>query len=103
MVHMDLCGPMKVRSRGGSRYVFVLVDDYSRYVWPIFLFTKDETFDEFVVLMKLAQNKYENKLVSIRTDHGTEFDNQAFIKYCRENGVGHNFSAPRTPTTKWCC
>ncbi|XP_074266866.1 uncharacterized protein LOC141590156 [Silene latifolia] len=29
LVHMDLCGPMKVRSRGGSRYVFVLVDDYS--------------------------------------------------------------------------
>ncbi|XP_074318518.1 uncharacterized protein LOC141655331 [Silene latifolia] len=32
LVHMDLCGPMKVRSRGGSRYIFVLVDDYSRYV-----------------------------------------------------------------------
>ncbi|XP_074300948.1 uncharacterized protein LOC141632288 [Silene latifolia] len=30
LVHMDLCGPIKVRSRGGSKYVFVLVDDYSR-------------------------------------------------------------------------
>ncbi|XP_074315402.1 uncharacterized protein LOC141651597 [Silene latifolia] len=76
LVHMDLCGPMKVRSRGGSRYVFVLVDDYSRYVWPIFLSSKDETFDEFVVLMKLAQNKYKHNLGSIRTDPGTEFDNK---------------------------
>jgi len=27
-LHMDLCGPMKVQSRGGYKYVFVIVDDY---------------------------------------------------------------------------
>ena len=29
LLHMDLCGPMRVRSRGGKRFVFVIVDDYS--------------------------------------------------------------------------
>ena len=31
LLHMDLCGPMRVQSTGGNRYIFVLVDDFSRY------------------------------------------------------------------------
>nr|XP_033514403.1 uncharacterized protein LOC117279058 [Nicotiana tomentosiformis] len=30
LLHMDLCGPMRVRSGGGKRYIFVIVDDFSR-------------------------------------------------------------------------
>ena len=74
-----------------------MVDDFSRYVWNIFLSSKDKTFEEFVCLIKRLQNKVNVNLACIRTDHGTEFDNFAFIEYCREHGVDHNFSAPRTP------
>jgi hypothetical protein len=31
LLHMDLVGPAHVRSAGGKWYVFVVVDDYSRY------------------------------------------------------------------------
>ncbi|XP_070022773.1 uncharacterized protein [Nicotiana sylvestris] len=31
LLHMDLCDPMRVQSRGGKRYIFVIVDDYSRF------------------------------------------------------------------------
>ena len=31
MLHIDLCGPMRIMSRGGKRYVCVIVDDYSRF------------------------------------------------------------------------
>jgi len=31
LLHVDLCGPMRVTSRGGKRYVLVIVDDYSRF------------------------------------------------------------------------
>ncbi|GJT60557.1 retrovirus-related pol polyprotein from transposon TNT 1-94 [Tanacetum coccineum] len=30
LLHMDLCGPMRVESINGKRYVLVVVDDYSR-------------------------------------------------------------------------
>nr|GEZ13127.1 integrase, catalytic region, zinc finger, CCHC-type, peptidase aspartic, catalytic [Tanacetum cinerariifolium] len=30
LLHMDLCGPMRVQSINGKRYVLVVVDDYSR-------------------------------------------------------------------------
>ncbi|GKC32174.1 retrovirus-related pol polyprotein from transposon TNT 1-94, partial [Tanacetum coccineum] len=31
LLHMDLCGPMRVESINGQRYILVIVDDYSRY------------------------------------------------------------------------
>ncbi|GJW86794.1 retrovirus-related pol polyprotein from transposon TNT 1-94 [Tanacetum coccineum] len=35
--------------------------------------------------------------MSIRTDHGREFDNEVkFGAFCDANGITHNFSAPRT-------
>nr|GEX29351.1 replication protein A 70 kDa DNA-binding subunit B [Tanacetum cinerariifolium] len=37
LIHMDLCGPMRVASINGKRYVLVIVDDYSRYTWVHFL------------------------------------------------------------------
>ncbi|GJR98701.1 retrovirus-related pol polyprotein from transposon TNT 1-94, partial [Tanacetum coccineum] len=33
LLHMDLCGPMRVASINGKKYIIVIVDDYSRYIW----------------------------------------------------------------------
>ncbi|XP_070057172.1 uncharacterized protein [Nicotiana tomentosiformis] len=96
-IHMDLCGPMRVPSKGGKRYIFVIVDDYSRFTWTLFLRTKDETFEMFVAFVKKIQVKMESKVACIRSDHRTEFDNAKFDEFCSENGITHNFSAPRTP------
>ncbi|XP_015158487.1 uncharacterized protein [Solanum tuberosum] len=32
-----------------------------------------------------------------RSDHGTKFENSQIEGFCAENGINHNFSAPRTP------
>lgn len=47
LLHIDLCGSMRVQSRYGKRYVFVIVDDYFRFTWTLFLETKYETHDIF--------------------------------------------------------
>ncbi|GJV72358.1 retrovirus-related pol polyprotein from transposon TNT 1-94 [Tanacetum coccineum] len=41
-LHMDLCGPMRVQSINGKKYILVIVDDYSRFTWVKFLRSKDE-------------------------------------------------------------
>nr|GEW93019.1 Gag-Pol polyprotein [Tanacetum cinerariifolium] len=33
LLHMDLCGPMRVKSVNGKKYILVIVDDYSRFTW----------------------------------------------------------------------
>ena len=35
--------------------------------------------------------------MSIRSDHGGEFQNEKFEHFCEKHGINHNFSAPRTP------
>nr|GFA10284.1 retrovirus-related Pol polyprotein from transposon TNT 1-94 [Tanacetum cinerariifolium] len=40
-LHMDLCGPMRVQTINGKKYILVIVDDYSRFTWVKFLRSKD--------------------------------------------------------------
>ncbi|GJT00918.1 retrovirus-related pol polyprotein from transposon TNT 1-94 [Tanacetum coccineum] len=42
LLHMDLCGPMRVASVSGKKYILVIVDDYSRFTWVKCLRSKDE-------------------------------------------------------------
>ncbi|GJS45938.1 retrovirus-related pol polyprotein from transposon TNT 1-94 [Tanacetum coccineum] len=98
LLHMDLFGPSAVRSYGGNLYTLVIVDDYSRYTWTRFLKNKIEAFEQFEIFSKKIQNQLGCSIVSIRTDHGREFDNEVqFGEFCNANGITHNFSAPRTP------
>ncbi|GJX79640.1 retrovirus-related pol polyprotein from transposon TNT 1-94, partial [Tanacetum coccineum] len=98
LLHMDLFGPSAIRSYGGNRYTLVIVDDYSRYTWTRFLKDKTEAFDQFEIFSKKIQNQLGRTIVSIRTDHGREFNNEVqFGEFCNANGITHNFSASRTP------
>ena len=65
LIHMDLYGPMRVKSRGGNKYVFVLVDDFTRYTWTIFLPSKDLVFEEFKTLILKLENSLKVPLTSI--------------------------------------
>ncbi|GJZ58286.1 retrovirus-related pol polyprotein from transposon TNT 1-94 [Tanacetum coccineum] len=68
LLHMDLCGPTRVESINGKRYVLVVVDDYSRYTWVFFLHSKDEASE-----------------------------NKTLAKFFDEVGISQQFSATRTP------
>ena len=97
LLHLDLFGPMRTASLGGKFYVFVIVDDFSRFTWTLFLTHKNEAFQTFSNLCKRIQNEKGLSIVAIRSDHGKEFENKDFENYCLQNGFEHNFSAPRTP------
>ncbi|GJS78609.1 retrovirus-related pol polyprotein from transposon TNT 1-94 [Tanacetum coccineum] len=45
LLHMDLCGPMRVASVNGKKYILVIVDDYSRFTCVECLRSKDEAPD----------------------------------------------------------
>ncbi|GKF77247.1 retrovirus-related pol polyprotein from transposon TNT 1-94, partial [Tanacetum coccineum] len=42
LLHMDLCGPMRVASINGKKYILIIVNDFSRFTWVKFLRSKDE-------------------------------------------------------------
>ncbi|GJS65383.1 retrovirus-related pol polyprotein from transposon TNT 1-94 [Tanacetum coccineum] len=75
LLHMDLCGPMRVASINGKKYILVIVDDYSLYTWTIFLRSKDETPDVLKEFLMMIQHNLQ----------------------AQEEGIEHQTSTPRTP------
>ncbi|GKC17175.1 retrovirus-related pol polyprotein from transposon TNT 1-94 [Tanacetum coccineum] len=71
LLHMDLCGPMRVESINGKKYVLVIVDDYSRYTWTHFLRSKDETPRVLIDFLTLVQRGLHAQVTTVRTDKGT--------------------------------
>ncbi|GJV59558.1 retrovirus-related pol polyprotein from transposon TNT 1-94 [Tanacetum coccineum] len=55
LLHMDLCGPMRVVSVNGKKYILVIVDDYSRFTWVKCLRSKDEAPDFIIKFLKMIQ------------------------------------------------
>ncbi|GKA84721.1 retrovirus-related pol polyprotein from transposon TNT 1-94 [Tanacetum coccineum] len=95
--HMDFCGPMRVESFNGKKYVLVIVDDYSRYTWTHFLISKDETPEVLIDFLKLVQKGLHAQVRIVRTDKGTEFLNKTLHAYYAQEGIEHQMYNTRTP------
>nr|GEX21351.1 hypothetical protein [Tanacetum cinerariifolium] len=71
LLHMNLCGPMRIASINGKRYILVIVDDYSRYMW--------------------------SPVIIIRTNNSTKFKNQMLKEYFDTVGISYQISSVQTP------
>ncbi|GKC43949.1 retrovirus-related pol polyprotein from transposon TNT 1-94, partial [Tanacetum coccineum] len=89
---MDLCGPMRVASLNGKKYILVIVDDYSRYTWTLFLRSKDETPEVLKDFLTMIQRNLQAPVISVRT----EFLNKTLNAFFKEEGIEHQTSTPRT-------
>ncbi|GJU72970.1 retrovirus-related pol polyprotein from transposon TNT 1-94 [Tanacetum coccineum] len=67
LLHMDLCGPMRVASINGKKYILVIVDDYSRYTWTLFLRSKDETPEVLKDFLTMIQRNLQAQVINVRT------------------------------------
>ncbi|GJY75282.1 retrovirus-related pol polyprotein from transposon TNT 1-94 [Tanacetum coccineum] len=91
MLHMDLCGPMRIQSINGRKYIVVIVDDYSRFTWVKFLRSKDEVPEFVIKFLKMIQVRLNATVRNIRTDNGIGFVNQTLrtsvARTPQQNGV----------------
>ncbi|KAJ9536658.1 hypothetical protein OSB04_un000131 [Centaurea solstitialis] len=97
MLHMDLCGPMRIQSISGKKYILVMVDEYSRYTWLEFLRMKSEDPELIIKFIKRIQVLLQLPVRKIRSDNGTEFKNATLDAYLTSVGISHNFSGAYTP------
>ncbi|KAI3665330.1 hypothetical protein L6452_43954 [Arctium lappa] len=97
LLHMDLFGPVNIQSIAGKKYTLVIVDEYSRYTWVIFLRCKSDTPEELISFVKKMEVLNNLTVRSIRSDHGTEFKNSSLNNFFEDKGISHNFSSVRTP------
>ncbi|GJW85255.1 retrovirus-related pol polyprotein from transposon TNT 1-94 [Tanacetum coccineum] len=97
LLHMDLCGPMRVASINGKRYILVIVDDYSRLTWVRFLKTKDKAPTAIIKCIKNIQVHLKATVRNVRIDNGTKFVNQTLREWYENVGILHQNFIARTP------
>ncbi|GJR16565.1 retrovirus-related pol polyprotein from transposon TNT 1-94 [Tanacetum coccineum] len=78
LLHMDLCGPMRVERINWKR-------------------TKDEALDIIIKCIKNIQVRLNATVRNIRTNNGTEFVNQTLRDFYENVGISHQTSVARTP------
>ncbi|GKA40088.1 integrase, catalytic region, zinc finger, CCHC-type containing protein [Tanacetum coccineum] len=59
LLHMDLCGPIRVESINGKRYILVIVDDYSRFTWAEAIFAACFTQNRSIIHKWYNKTPYE--------------------------------------------
>ncbi|GJW92448.1 putative ribonuclease H-like domain-containing protein [Tanacetum coccineum] len=97
LLHMDLFGPVSIRSINKKSYCLVVTDDFSRFSWVFFLATKDETPEILKNFITGIENQIDHKVKTIRCDNGTEFKNRIMNEFCEMKGIRREFSVARTP------
>jgi transposase InsO family protein len=97
LLHMNLSGPITFTSIGGSKYGFVIMDNFTRYTWVFFLVNKSDMFVTFKTFIKWIHNEFEITIKKVRSNNGSEFKNTRIDDLCDEFRIRHQFSAKYTP------
>ena len=77
----------KISNNKGYRYIFIIIDNFSKYLWAIPLKNKySQTItNEFSNI--LAKSK--RKLLKLESDRGTEFYNSIFQNFLKSKNIQH--------------
>jgi transposase InsO family protein len=97
LLHDDLSGPITPATPGDKRYIMLVVDDMSRYMWAVLLANKFDAEDAFRKLCAGVENEAGRKTKAFRTDRRGEFTSNSFLEFCSERGIKRHLTAPYSP------
>lgn len=101
-IHGDLCGPITPNTQAGNKYIFVLIDDHSRYMWKVFLKKKSDAFQKFKKMKSMVEQETKETILMLRTDRGGEFVSNEFNAFCEDSGIKQHLTAAYSPQqTGW--
>ena len=93
LIHMDTI-IVPNSSIYGNKFIFTILDDYSRYGWVFCLKSKSEIFNTFTIWYNKVKNIHNKNIKYIRSDNGTEFKNNNFSNFCNKEGIIQQFTVP---------
>jgi hypothetical protein len=92
-----LCGPISPVTPRGNKYILLLVDDLSRYMWVAMIPSKDRATAAIRDILVRAEGEFGLKLKALRTNCGGNFTATEFTDYCVAEGVHHQHTTPYSP------
>ena len=72
-IHLDLCGLMNVKARGGYEYFINFIDDSSRYGHIYLIHHKSDSLEKFKEYKAEVENKLGKIIKILRSDRGGEY------------------------------
>ena len=72
-------------------------DDSSKFCFVSLLKSKDECLNMFILYKTEIENQLGKKIKVFKFDRGGEYESAEFTKYCEENGIIHQTTAPYSP------
>ncbi|KAL8116897.1 hypothetical protein AgCh_023177 [Apium graveolens] len=94
----DACQKGKQKKASFSKKLESAIDEPLQLLhMDLFGPINDEASEIIINHIKQVNNHPDFKVRNIRSDNGTEFRNITMKLFCEENGIMHEFSAPRTP------
>lgn len=97
LVHSDVAGPFSEKSLGGYRYFVTFIDDATYYVALYLMRKKSDVFPCFVEWKGFAEKFTGQKIGTLRSDGGGEYEDKEFADYRRQNAINFQHSAPNSP------
>ncbi|KAL0269596.1 UNVERIFIED_CONTAM: hypothetical protein PYX00_007274 [Menopon gallinae] len=97
IIHSDVCGPMKTESLGKSKYFVTFTDEKSRWTEVYFIRKKSQVLEKFKEFRAKMEKLTERKIKFLQSDNGTEYVNNEFDKYLKENGIQRRLSISYSP------
>jgi transposase InsO family protein len=95
-VHADLCGPI-TESLGGSTYMLLIVDEFSRKVFGYFVARKSDAAGHIMQWCRQAVAQTGKPIVEFHTDGGGEFTSNELGAFYVANGIKATTTQPHTP------
>ena len=77
----------KISNNSGFRYIFIKIDNYSKYLWAILL--KNEYSQTITNEFSIILTKSKRKLFKIESDRGSEFCNSIFQNFLKSKNFQH--------------
>ncbi|CAL1680763.1 unnamed protein product [Lasius platythorax] len=97
LVHTDLCGPMRIPSIGGAKYILHFIDDCSRWGQIYFLKSKSDVFQALKEYVVMIENQTGKKIKCIQSDNGKKFVNSDIDGFLKERGIVRRLTVPYSP------
>ena len=97
LLHMDLCGPLAVTSKGGSKYFVTFLDDYSKLSIVKPLAHKSDTARAVRDVIFMLEVQSGCTLRRVRTDNGSEYINDNLEEFYKRKGIKPETTVRYTP------
>ena len=96
-VHADLTGPMQEESFSGSKYLLVIVDEFSGKTFGFCLRHKSDAVAKIIEWARAVSVRHGRSITEFHTDGGGEFTSNELTQYWSSVGTTPTITPPHTP------